>query len=131
MKPKRRAELQRLLMARNELEREETRIADAQAEAERRLNQISGDIERELSLAAEAKSTIERLEAEASNIDAALASESAREESARAALEEITAQVDAKEIERNELLAATAEAEATIAPRWNVSAISFSSELRS
>ena len=106
------AELQRLLMARNELEREEARIAEAQAEAERRLNQISGDIEREQSLAAEAKAATERLETEASTIDAALANETAREEAARAALEEVTAQVDAKDLERNELLAAAAEAEA-------------------
>ena len=106
------AELQRLLMARNELEREETRIADAQAEAERRLTQISGDIEREQSLATEAKSAIERLEAEAATIDAALENETDREETARTALADITAQVDAKDDERNQLLAATAETEA-------------------
>ena len=106
------AELQRLLMARNELEREEARIADAKAEAERRLNQISDDIEREQSLAAEANTAIERLVAEATTIDTALANEATRAETARAALDEITAHIDAKDAERNELLSATAETEA-------------------
>ena len=73
------AELQRLLMGRNELEREEARIADAQTEAERRLVQITGDIEREQSLSAEAKATIKRLEAEAVTIDTALQNEAERE----------------------------------------------------
>lgn len=106
------AELQRLLMARNELEREEARIAEAQAEAEQRLTQISRDIEREQSLSTEAKAAIERLEAEAATIDTALENETTREETARAALVAITEQVDAKDTERNDLLAATAETEA-------------------
>jgi chromosome segregation protein len=106
------AELQRLIMARNELEREEARIAEAQSEAERRLQQISGDIEREASLAAEAKRATERFETEVQTIDAALANEADTAELARAALESITAQVDAKDTERNELLATVAETEA-------------------
>jgi len=106
------AELQHLLIARNELEREKARIAEAQAEAEKRLAQIAGDIEREQSLAAEAKTTIDRLEAEAKAIGAALENKSNHEETARAVLAEITTQVDAKETERNALLAATAQTEA-------------------
>ncbi len=106
------AELQRLLMARNELEREETRITEAQAEAERRLRQITGDIEREDSLATEAATASERLESEAQTIDAAQESEAETEETARTALDAINVQVDAKDIERNELLASVAEIEA-------------------
>ena len=106
------AELQRLLMARNELEREEARIADALAEAERRLEQIADDIARERALESEAQAAIARLEAEAVEIDSAQESEAARRDAAETALEEITAQVDAKDAERNELLAAAAETEA-------------------
>ena len=106
------AELQRLLMGRNELEREEARIADAQTEAERRLAQISGDIDREQSLSAEAKVSIERLEAEVVTIDTALQNEAEREATAQMDLAVITAQVEAKDTEQNKLLAATAETEA-------------------
>ncbi|MGY8960770.1 MAG: hypothetical protein ACKVKG_14865, partial [Alphaproteobacteria bacterium] len=65
------AELQRLLLARGELEREETRIADAQRENANRLAQIGGDIERETALATDANTAITRLGQEADSISSA------------------------------------------------------------
>ncbi|NKB56124.1 MAG: chromosome segregation protein SMC [Alphaproteobacteria bacterium] len=105
------AELQRLLLARNELEREETRLTEAQAEVERRHEQITSDIEREGSLAADAQTAITRLETEAGAIDSALASETETETDAKAALETVTVEVDTKDTELNELMAAAAQAE--------------------
>ena len=106
------AELQRFVLARNELEREEARITEAQAEIKRRLEQVESDVEREGSLANDALSAIERLEQEAEAIDAAQASEAETATDAKAALETITAQVDAKDVERNDLMAIAAQTEA-------------------
>ena len=106
------AELQRLLLARGELEREEARIAEAQADVTRQLAQITGDVAREQALATDAQTANHRLGAEAAALDAALESESKAEEEASAALLAVSERVDAKEGARNDLVAQTAEAEA-------------------
>jgi chromosome segregation protein len=69
------AELQRLTMARNELDAEERRVGEAIAQAETRLQQIAGDIEREGHLATDAGSALERLGTERREIEAANAGE--------------------------------------------------------
>ncbi len=71
MEAKAAAELHRLTVARDGLDAEEKRIADAHAEAQRRLEQISADIEREKSLAQDATQAIETLAEERETISAA------------------------------------------------------------
>ena len=58
------AGLQRLVIARETLEREETRARERMAELDRRLVQLDGDIERERKLAADAEAALARLAAE-------------------------------------------------------------------
>ncbi|MGA7489454.1 MAG: AAA family ATPase, partial [Xanthobacteraceae bacterium] len=58
------AALQRLVMARETLEREETRAKERMAELDRRLVQFGDDIERERRLAADADAALARLAAE-------------------------------------------------------------------
>jgi chromosome segregation protein len=58
------AALQRLLIARDALEREETRAKERIAELDRRLEQFAADLERERKLAADAKAALDRLAAE-------------------------------------------------------------------
>jgi chromosome segregation protein len=58
------AALQRLVMARDALEKEEQRAKDRMAELDRRLVQLGGDIEREQRLAADAQAALTRLAAE-------------------------------------------------------------------
>ncbi|HEX5507088.1 MAG TPA: AAA family ATPase, partial [Pseudolabrys sp.] len=62
------AALHRLNVAREELDREETRAKDRIAELDLRLVQFAGDIERERRLAADAEAAIARLAAEAETI---------------------------------------------------------------
>ncbi len=59
------AALQRLMMARETLEREETRAKARMAELDQRLIQLGSDIERERRLAADAQAALGRLAAEA------------------------------------------------------------------
>src|SRR5712692_10212340 len=58
------AALQRLILARDALEREETRARDRVAELDRRLVQLGDDIERERRLASDAEAALARLAAE-------------------------------------------------------------------
>ena len=58
------AALQRLIVARETLEREETRAKERMAELDRRLVQLGADIERERRLAADAEAALARLAAE-------------------------------------------------------------------
>jgi chromosome segregation protein len=106
------AELQRLLLARGELEREESRITEAQAGVTRQLQQITGDVAREQALATDAKAANDRLGTEAATLDAARESETKAKEAANATLLAVSERVDAKESARNDLVAQTAEAEA-------------------
>ncbi|MEW6124722.1 MAG: AAA family ATPase [Pseudomonadota bacterium] len=59
------ARVQRLTLARAELDREEARLATRRQELERRLAQLGQDMERERALSADAEGVIERLEDEA------------------------------------------------------------------
>src|SRR5437763_11764149 len=65
------AALQRLLMAREALEREETRARERMAELDRRLVQLGDDIERERRLGADAEAARARLAAEEATLQAA------------------------------------------------------------
>jgi chromosome segregation protein len=58
------AALQRLIIARETLEREETRAKERIAELDRRLEQYASDLQRERTLAADAEAALERLAAE-------------------------------------------------------------------
>jgi chromosome segregation protein len=58
------AALQRLLIARDGLEREEARAKERIAELDRRLEQLAADLERERALAADAATALDRLDAE-------------------------------------------------------------------
>ena len=85
------AALQRLVMARETLEREETRAKDRMAELDRRLVQLGDDIEREQRLAADAQAALTRLAAE----EGTLSREATANEAQRAGVEARVAETDA------------------------------------
>src|SRR5579863_6756762 len=64
------AALQRLIIARETLEREEARAKERIAELDRRLEQYAADLERERALAADAAAALERLDAEEATLKA-------------------------------------------------------------
>jgi chromosome segregation protein len=64
------AALQRLIIARETLEREEARAKERISELERRLEQFAADLERERTLAADAAAALERLDAEEATLKA-------------------------------------------------------------
>jgi chromosome segregation protein len=64
------AALQRLIVARETLEREETRAKERIAELDRRLEQFTADLEREQALAADAAAALERLDTEEATLKA-------------------------------------------------------------
>jgi chromosome segregation protein len=64
------AALQRLIIARETLEREEARAKERISELDRRLEQYAADLERERALAADAAATLERLTAEEATLKA-------------------------------------------------------------
>ena len=102
------AELHRLSVARDGLEAEERRIAEANAEGARRLEQISADIEREKSLANDAAQAIRTLNEERQGIEAAQQGEEVSGQQAEEQLIEANANVgelDAVLTELTELLA--------------------------
>ncbi|MFT6579827.1 MAG: chromosome segregation protein [Alphaproteobacteria bacterium] len=106
------AELQRLLLARGELEREETRIADAQRENANRLAQIGGDIERETALATDANTAITRLGQEADSISSARSGEAEAEAQAKTTLNDANKAVELKDRALNDLSSERAAIEA-------------------
>ncbi len=63
------AVLQRLVLARDQLESEEKRAKDRSAELERRIHQLSGDLAREKSLIDDAAGVLAKLDAEAEDIE--------------------------------------------------------------
>jgi chromosome segregation protein len=85
------AALQRLVAARETLEREEARAKERMAELDRRLLQLGDDIERERRLAADAEAALVRLTAE----DDTLQREASANEERRAGVEERVAEADA------------------------------------
>jgi chromosome segregation protein len=85
------AALQRLVIARETLDREEARAKDRMVELDQRLVQLSEDIERERKLAAEAEAAIGRLAAEKDALTKELAASSGR----RAEVDKRVADADA------------------------------------
>ena len=85
------AGLQRMVMARETIEREEQRARDRMAELDRRLVQLGEDIERERRLAADAQAALARLAAE----EETLQGETAANEERRAGVDQRVADADA------------------------------------
>ena len=85
------AALQRLTMARETLDREETRATERMAELDRRLVQLGDDIERERRLAADAQAALARLASE----EAELQREVKANDERRAGVDKRVAQADA------------------------------------
>ncbi len=85
------AALQRLVMARETLEREEARARERVAELDRRLLQLDDDIARERRLAADAQAALARLAAETDTLER----ESAANAEKRAGVDERAARADA------------------------------------
>ncbi|WP_029350484.1 AAA family ATPase [Bosea sp. 117] len=104
------AALQRLTLARGELDRDEARASARRDELDRRLAQLAGDVERERALALDASSVLERLTAEAEELEALQLDSGADEE--EAAIRRAEAEQTLTEAER-----AFAEATATGAER--------------
>ena len=69
-KPAAAAALQRLLVARDALEREEARAKERIGELDRRLEQFAADLARERTLAADAAAALDRLDAEETTLKA-------------------------------------------------------------
>ncbi|HYD99387.1 MAG TPA: chromosome partitioning protein ParA, partial [Alphaproteobacteria bacterium] len=88
------AALQRLMLAREGLAAEERRIQQATAEAEKRLSQLGGDIDREQALARDAGHALARLAEERARIQEVQAGELEDQAEARELAEEIKAQVE-------------------------------------
>jgi chromosome segregation protein len=106
------AELQRITMAREGLDAEEARIAEARRENEARLGQIDSDIERERGLADDAAAAIRRLESETAEIVAAREGEDGAREEAKVRLEAIRSTVNELESRHGELTSRIAADEA-------------------
>lgn len=106
------AELQRLVMARRELESEESRVKEGIGESERQLTLIAADIERERTLAADARRAIEALETEKSAIAAAREGEETTLAEARAALEAVRGELQTNEQALESLTEQVVKAEA-------------------
>src|SRR5437899_1723143 len=85
------AALQRLTMARETLDREETRATERMAELDRRLVQLGDDLERERRLAADAQAALARLASE----EAELQREVKANDERRAGVDKRVAQADA------------------------------------
>jgi chromosome segregation protein len=93
------AELQRLVIAGEQLDEEERRVQQARGEAEKRLVQLRQDLQREAALAADATAALERLAGERGGIDEAQAAESGAQQAAAARLREAEVAVAAVETE--------------------------------
>src|SRR5262245_38324611 len=104
--------LSRFRIEQENLEREAQRTTDRQKELEARVEQLGRDTAREQSLIAEAKETVERLEAETSSLANTARLAGDFEQKALAAHDEAEAALTAAEARLNELTTATAEARA-------------------
>jgi chromosome segregation protein len=106
------AELQRLVMARRELESEESRVQEGIAETDRQMTLIAADIERERTLAADAGRAVEALETEQAAIAAASDGEETALTDARKALEAVRGELRSLEQSLEALTEQVAKAEA-------------------
>ena len=91
------AELQRLKLAREQLEAEQGRIQEAKNTCEARLQQTATDMERERNLIADAEAALRMLGEECNRIESAQVDEQSARENAGQDLEEATAAVTALE----------------------------------
>ncbi|MDA4844796.1 chromosome segregation protein SMC [Hoeflea poritis] len=115
------AALQRLQIARGQIEEEAQRIAGRKAEVEQRLAQLKDDIAREQRLIADNAGILERLDTEEKELTGALADAGSRADAAEAAfteaeakLKESEAALGAATAERAEAAAARSQLERTI-----------------
>nr|WP_211114057.1 AAA family ATPase [Azospirillum picis] len=106
------AGLQRLVIAREQLDAEEKRVTEQRQALESRLRQIAGDLGREEALAADAGEALARLIAEREALLAAQADEEVLEEAAGEALAEARERVDVLDRELIRLTEAVAADEA-------------------
>ncbi len=106
------AALQRLTVARDGLQAEQDRVEAARRDADRRRDEIQGDIERELALKADAAGALDRLEDESRRLDEEQAGEEEGEAAARAAFDAASEQADAHESALAALSESIAAAEA-------------------
>lgn len=107
------AALQRLNIAKDQLETEAKRLAGRRAELERRVNQLSSDIAREKALLTDSSQTIERLAKERAVIAEADAASMDREATAKIALATAMATVETSEAAFQKITSERAEAMAT------------------
>jgi chromosome segregation protein len=111
------AELQRLILAREQVDDEERRVRTAQGETEQRLRQIAQDVAREEELAADAVAATQRLGEESEELVRAQENDGAAQQDAAARLKEVAALVTAAEAE---LATLTEEVAATEARRGDL-----------
>ena len=97
------AGLNRLALARDGLDAEETRIQEVRRDCETRLSQIAADIEREQALAGDAAAALERLDGERSALLAAEGDDEKARKAAAKRLEAAAAEVQAQEAELTRL----------------------------
>jgi len=103
------AALQRLTLARGELDRDEARSSARREELDRRLAQLSGDMERERALATDAEQVLARLTLEVTEIEAAQSEALTAEQAAVAAREAAGAALTQSEKEFADATSAAAE----------------------
>ncbi|SOD99683.1 chromosome segregation protein SMC [Caenispirillum bisanense] len=97
------ARLQRLVLAREQLDAEERRIASARQDAEVRLRQIADDIDRERLRAQDADEAVARLEEERDALIEASSDEELEQEEARERLQRVNDDVTEREAELTRL----------------------------
>ncbi|MBZ9739211.1 MULTISPECIES: chromosome segregation protein SMC [unclassified Mesorhizobium] len=107
------AAFQRLSIARSQIEEEAGRIRTRQAELERRLQQLDGDIAREERMVRDNADVLERLRAEEAALNSENAGAAEREATTRAAFEQAAATLAQREAKLAALTAERAEAAAS------------------
>ncbi|UCI06870.1 chromosome segregation protein SMC [Mesorhizobium sp. B1-1-8] len=107
------AAFQRLSIARTQIEEEAGRIRARQAELERRLQQLDGDIAREERMVRDNADILERLRAEEASLNSENAGAAERETTTRAAFEQAAATLSQSEAKLAALTAERAEAAAS------------------
>ncbi|QPC94120.1 chromosome segregation protein SMC [Mesorhizobium sp. INR15] len=106
------AAFQRLSIAKSQIEEEAGRIRARQAELERRLQQLDGDIAREERMVRDNADILERLRTEEASLNSENAGAAEREASTRAAFEQAAVTLNASEAKLAALTAERAEASA-------------------
>ncbi|WP_157015252.1 chromosome segregation protein SMC [Mesorhizobium xinjiangense] len=106
------AAVQRLTIARTQIDEEAERLGRRRTELERRLEQLDADIEREGRMMRDNAETLARLDEEERSLNAEQAEATEREAETRAALEEATARLSLSEAELAKVTSQRAEAHA-------------------